>query len=300
MPSEQPPTFESGANPEIVAEFERAAAEFARITAIRAGYAALKFWRSPTNPHYDPTALNQVIEKADGVGNYTTAADTAAERVIVDAIRSHPLFHEHSIVSEESDPVVADPVWQWIIDPIDGTIRFSHGGDVFGVSIGLNRGQDPRIGVIALPARGELFLAQPGQAVACQTFEGTIIETLQPAEQSSPLRLDRVLLGYDIGYHDRAKYLQMIGRLADRINYPVSYGAAAYSITAVASGTLDAYLHPNITTFDIGAAVPIITGVGGKVTTFAGEAVDWTKSSHQVLMTRDPRVHAQLLELLNE
>src|SRR5579862_6267440 len=96
-------------------------------TAIKATIQAteliLPFWPNPDNAHFNRQLALDVIDK-EGTGNYATIADLQAEKKIIEVIQSNPLLKEHSILSEESEEIVADEKWRWIIDPIDGTPNF--------------------------------------------------------------------------------------------------------------------------------------------------------------------------------
>jgi myo-inositol-1(or 4)-monophosphatase len=69
----------------------------------------------------------QVTNK--GTIDLVTDADLAAEKLIIDRIRSH--YPRHTILAEESGAsgaVTSNPEsdWKWIIDPLDGTTNFAH------------------------------------------------------------------------------------------------------------------------------------------------------------------------------
>ena len=67
---------------------------------------------------------------------------------------------EYGIIAEEGTSFPGEKVW--IVDPLDGTINFSHSFPLFGPSIGLCKGNEVLIGVIADPIRKELFYASKG------------------------------------------------------------------------------------------------------------------------------------------
>ena len=68
-----------------------------------------------------------------------TAADRAAERWLVERIRSQ--FPSHSIVAEEGGGHEGSGEFVWHVDPLDGTTNFAHGLPRFCVSIGLWAGE---------------------------------------------------------------------------------------------------------------------------------------------------------------
>ncbi|MGH9804658.1 MAG: inositol monophosphatase family protein, partial [Candidatus Acidiferrales bacterium] len=100
-----------------------------------------------------------------------TAADRRSEEFIVERLRT--LFPQHAIVAEEGSGQASASDYCWYVDPLDGTTNFAHGYPVFSVSIGLcARGasasggaahEEPLVGVVHDPARGETFHAARGQ-----------------------------------------------------------------------------------------------------------------------------------------
>src|SRR5438105_3808948 len=66
----------------------------------------------------------QITNKGDI--DLVTEADLAAERLIIERIRSH--HPRHSILSEEAGDVIAiegeQSEYKWIVDPLDGTTNY--------------------------------------------------------------------------------------------------------------------------------------------------------------------------------
>jgi 3'(2'), 5'-bisphosphate nucleotidase len=98
----------------------------------------------------------RVQRKADC--SVVTEADHAAEAIIVTGLRD--AVPGCTIVAEEevaAGKVTAATPEFWLVDPLDGTREFSGGGDDFAVNIGLVRGGRPVLGVVGVPATGEVF-----------------------------------------------------------------------------------------------------------------------------------------------
>ena len=82
-----------------------------------------------------------------GEFNLVTAADRAAEALIVEQLRNR--FPSHSIVAEEGTGIDQGSEYVWHVDPLDGTTNFAHGVPFFAVSMGLWRGGKPVAGAVA-------------------------------------------------------------------------------------------------------------------------------------------------------
>jgi len=95
-----------------------------------------------------------------------TAADEAADRLIVDALRT--VAPEIPVISEEGVAAGVMPKISgrhfWLVDPLDGTKEFIKHTDEFTVNIALIEDGRPRLGVLLAPARGECYIAEgPGR-----------------------------------------------------------------------------------------------------------------------------------------
>jgi 3'(2'), 5'-bisphosphate nucleotidase len=97
-----------------------------------------------------------VSRKADR--SVVTEADQAAEALIVAGLLA--AVPEIPVVAEEAVAggavLAASPLF-WLVDPLDGTREFTDGSDDFAVNIGLVRDCRIRLGVVGVPATGELF-----------------------------------------------------------------------------------------------------------------------------------------------
>jgi fructose-1,6-bisphosphatase/inositol monophosphatase family enzyme len=75
-----------------------------------------------------------------------TDADKAVERRLRELIGRW--FPEHGVLGEEYPPTRPESVFQWIMDPIDGTEEFVHGIPTFGTMLALHHRGTPLVGVI--------------------------------------------------------------------------------------------------------------------------------------------------------
>ena len=106
-----------------------------------------------------------VVRKADF--SPVTEADHAAEAIIVAGLRAATA--DVPVVAEEEmaagHKVVAGAAF-WLVDPLDGTREFTAGRDEFTVNIALVRDGRPVLGVVGVPATGEIFLGIVGRGAA--------------------------------------------------------------------------------------------------------------------------------------
>ena len=95
------------------------------------------------------------LELQNNLGDvrYKTVKDVvtvSSEKLIVDGLRA--AFPTHSIRTEEAGIIEgSDPRYRWIIDPVDGTVNFSRGIPLWGISIALHFEGKPLVAVVNLP-----------------------------------------------------------------------------------------------------------------------------------------------------
>ena len=87
-----------------------------------------------------------------------TEADTQAELLIAAGLRAATPGIQ--VIAEEENAAgrgFDEAATYWLVDPLDGTREFAAGRDEFTVNIGLVRDGRPVLGVVGVPALGELF-----------------------------------------------------------------------------------------------------------------------------------------------
>ena len=213
-----------------------------------------------------------------------TIADKQSETVIKSYIQTR--YPDHAILSEESGETDGSAGYRWVIDPIDGTTNFFAGIPFWAISIGVEHNGQTEIGVVYLPATGELFHAIRGQ--------GAFLNDI-PIHTSPESHLSRCVIstGFpvdkDTNPDNNLDNLAVIMPLVRDIR---RLGSAASDICYVAAGFLNGYWELNLHEWDVNAATLILEEAGGKCTRFR---VDRNIS----LVCGPQAIHDQLLSRLN-
>ena len=85
------------------------------------------------------------------------ALDVECQALIETCI--HESFPEHAILGEEGATPKLDMPYEWIIDPIDGTVNFSHGFPHWCSSVAVQYKGKTVAGAVYAPETDELFSA---------------------------------------------------------------------------------------------------------------------------------------------
>jgi len=195
--------------------------------------------------------------KADG--SFVTAADAEAESYLRARITER--FPHDGILGEEEASREGTSNRRWIIDPIDGTYSFVHGVPLYAVLIGLEIDDEPILGVINLPALGEIIYAARGTGCF---WNG------ERARVSSTASLDKaLLLSTDFGTCAAHGFGAAADELQSRVKARRTWGDA-YGHALVATGRADVMLDPVMNVWDCAALLPIIEEAGGTFTDWRG------------------------------
>lgn len=131
--------------------------------AIRAGDAIMEIYNS-----------DFAVEAKDDASP-VTEADRKAEEIIVDALKNE-IKTPFPIVGEEafSEGLAPTEVGQtfWLVDPLDGTKEFISKNGEFTVNIALIDNGRPVLGVVHVPALGQVYMGSPHGASADLNGQG--------------------------------------------------------------------------------------------------------------------------------
>jgi myo-inositol-1(or 4)-monophosphatase len=222
-----------------------------------------------------------------GSVDWVTRIDHLSEKTILQVIRKE--FPGHDVMAEESAPDARSRGWQWVIDPLDGTVNFIHAFPMFCVSIALVRDGVPQIGAIYDPLRKELFTAGRGKGAK---LNGRRIGVTKPAAMKGtliatgfPFRASAQIGTYLKSFH--AVFLETGGiRRA---------GSAALDLAYTACGRCDGFWEMALSPWDMAAGALLVEEAGGKVSNFFGKP-GYLFQGH--VTAGSPFVHKQLVRIL--
>ncbi len=253
--------------------------EVAKRAAIEAGDIALHFQES----------VAEILEKGQDPTNISTEADIKSEKAILSLLRKK--FPRHSFFSEEEGKKTGQAKYVWVIDPIDGSIPYSAGLPLYGISIGLLKNNKPLLGVINLPSLNKLYWAVEGKGAYLNGRK--VVVSKQP-------NLSRSIVGFDFAY---AKYRknetkELLLPLVSKVRYPPILASTSVALCFVAEGIYDAYLH-TAHLWDYVAGAAIVQEAGGKVTDYIGGPIDWSQEWIEVIVSNG-LIHQQVLKTIKK
>jgi myo-inositol-1(or 4)-monophosphatase len=197
-----------------------------------------------------------------GVIDLVTEADHASEDFLLKEIKSR--FPSSHIFSEESGEFKGQDEDTWYIDPLDGTVNYSHHNPIFCVSIGFASGGTLKLGAVYDPLRNEMFSAENGKG-AC--MNGSKIRTSHENELQKSLLVTG--FPYDVWSSERNNFdnFWKLSKLSQGVRCG---GSAALDGCYVAAGRLDGFWELSLKPWDVAAAGLIAQEAGARVTAVDG------------------------------
>lgn len=201
--------------------------------------------------------------------NIVTEADLAAERLIVERIKSY--YPRHAILAEEAGEVERsgkdESEWKWIIDPLDGTVNFAHGYPCFCVSIALEHEGQVVLGVIYDPNRDELFAVERGEGATLNSRRIRVSET-------EDLNRAMICTGFPYDVRERGDFARHFRNFIMNAQSVRRDGSAALDLAYVACGRFDGFWEEGLNPWDVAAGVLMIEEAGGRVSRYDGSTFD--------------------------
>lgn len=199
------------------------------------------------------------IEKK-GHNDLVSYVDKESEQMLVKRLRE--IFPEAGFITEENTSVEKGLVYNWIIDPLDGTTNFIHGMPCFCISIALIKEQELVIGVVHELNLDECFYAWK---------DGGAFMNNQPISVSTINKLSDSLIATGFPYHDYDRmlpYMRVFDWCMKNTHGLRRLGSAAADLAYVACGRFEAFYEYGLNSWDVAGGALIVKEAGGKVTDF--------------------------------
>ena len=246
----------------------------------QAGEISLKYFRSDL-------AVTDKREKGEAF-DPVTRADRETEEFIRHRIAEE--YPDHSIVGEELGTKSGSGPYTWLIDPIDGTRGFISGTPMWGVLIGLKRGDECLVGAMRQPYTGETWIGDGKTAYFIRQQERTRIMVREH------VGLDKAIIccTHPAMYptdEARGKFMGVVARC--RFS---RFGTECLGYGMLANGFVDLVIEGGLSAYDIMPLIPVVEGAGGIITDWQGNAA---LNGGLIVAATNKRLHEEILELLN-
>jgi len=231
---------------------------------------------------------HQVVLK--GEMDLVTEIDHQSEEFIVGEINRR--FPSQHIFAEERGEQNGTAATVWYVDPLDGTLNYSHGLAIFSVSIAYAHQGHLSLAAVYDPMADEMFTAQRG--------DGAWLND-QPIRVSKVSALKSSLLVTGFPYD---AWTNPVNNFAEFSHFSMltqgvrRLGSAALDLSYVAAGRLDGFWEIRLNAWDVAAGGLIVQEAGGLATDILGRSDFLSKP--QSILAANPDLHAVMLAELRE
>ena len=222
-------------------------------TAMEAAMAAGKLMRQnlrKTKKRHDETQFDIKLE-------LDQRCQRAIEAILTTAFPQVPVLGEEGYLGNVDQPL------RWIVDPIDGTVNFTHGFPHACVSIALQQGSQRRpsqhetvLGLVYDPFLDEMWTAVKDKPAR---LNGRLI---RPTNHTQ-LKQTMLAIGFSKTTEALDEMLPAFNQLIYKVRKVRIMGAAALSLVWIADGRLDAFMEKGVRIWDIVGGGFILKQAGG-------------------------------------
>ena len=227
--------------------------------------------------------------KSKGLHDFVTYVDKTSEKKLVKDLRR--ILPSAGIIAEENQSYRKSQLYNWVIDPLDGTTNFIHGVPIFSISIALMKGDEVVSGVVSEVNLHEYFYAWK---------DGGAFMNGHPIQVSKADKLTDSLLATGFPYHDFDRldqYIEVLKYLMRNSRGVRRLGSAAVDLAYVAAGRFDGFYEYGLNSWDVAAGVILVKEAGGNVCDFSGNG---NFIFGREILATNPGVYNEFLELIKQ
>jgi len=198
-----------------------------------------------------------------GKNDFVSYVDKGAEKLIIDALSV--LLPESGFIAEENTSTTKGVVYNWIIDPLDGTTNFIHGLSPHAVSIALQENGKTVVGVVYEIGMDECFYAWK---------EGGAFLNGKKIHVSDKNKVADSLIATGFPYKDFGKlerFMHTLRYFMQNSHGLRRLGSAATDLAYVACGRFESFYEYGLSPWDVAAGAFIVEEAGGLNCDYSGE-----------------------------
>ena len=213
-----------------------------------------------------------------------TAADLKVNELIINRINEKYKNVSWGILSEENVKLSSEMCnlskeWIWILDPLDGTKDFIQGTGNYAMHLSLNYKQKPYIGIVLIPEKDELWIAD-GQKVWCESKEK--LKRIPNLTNNKNLKDFKLVTSKN---HSN----KILGNLIERVGFKhvLVMGSVGCKIASILNAESDIYISISLPgksapkDWDFSAPEAILKAAGGSVTNIENQNLSYGKSNFE-------------------
>jgi myo-inositol-1(or 4)-monophosphatase len=208
--------------------------------------------------------------------------DLMAEEEIYKTIIKN--FKNDSFCGEETGTIKNKSNYKWVVDPLDGTVNYTHGIPIYSVSIALFYKNVCVIGIIYDPKADEMFYASLNNGAYLNGVKLNISKEVK-------LKNSLIIACLPSKIKNKAKIFRSFARINENSRGVLRIGSAAMAYTYLISGKAEALWGYNNKMWDVAAGILLLKESGGKTSTLKNKKYNYKG----FLISSNKLIHNELL-----
>jgi len=216
-----------------------------------------------------PYGFQKSLTVEEGGEGPVSAADMAVNELLISGLKDNLTFKEWDILSEETSKEKTfqrenyKKDWCWILDPLDGTRDFLQGSENYAVHIALAYKQKPKIGIVLIPEKNELWFGIVGIGAWYENRNGS---------KTNFSFSERIAISELVLVSSKNHQQPMLNKLLSSLSFGETkkIGSVGCKVASILRGEADVYISLSGKTspkdWDIAAPHALIQAAGGKFT----------------------------------
>jgi fructose-1,6-bisphosphatase/inositol monophosphatase family enzyme len=206
------------------------------------------------------------VDTKTSVSDVVTAADHAAERLIVDHLEAwRP---DDGLIAEEGNRRPSSSGRTWVIDPVDGTYNFVSGLGWWCSAVALVVDDQPLLGAVYHPHDDALYVGGPDLPTTRNGEPIPPLPDVDLAHTCATTYLHPPFFGGAVG--------DAFGRAVGGAATVRMLGSGSLDLVAVARGQLGVFVQHSVAPWDWFPSTAIVRGAGGVARKLHAAGVEWS------------------------
>ena len=241
------------------------------------------------------------ILKNENIDDPVTIADLTVNELIIQKIKEKYKHIDWDILSEEN--VKSDSPyrfrnsdWRWVLDPLDGTKDFIQGSPNYAMHLALNYKQRPLIGIVLIPAKGELWISD-GSEIWCEKKDGSKFRPNLSKKNS----LSEMVLVTSKNHTNKS-----LDKLIKKIDFKgvCVMGSIGCKLASIVKGESDIYICISLPgqsspkDWDFAAPEAILKASGGRITNLYNEELTYGSNNFEhngvIIASNNSNMHERI------
>jgi len=238
------------------------------------------------------TEQSEVRHKSTAIDLVTDTDQRTEAYILSELLRRFP---DHAVLAEETGAHARSGAWQWLVDPLDGTVNFAHRMPHFAVLLAVGKQSvgefSPQVAVTYQPLTDELFVAVKGQGTTLNGRPVRVSRTTRLLDSmgATGFQYDRLFRADD--NHREFCRLNLLTQGLRRA------GSAGLDLAYVAAGRFDFYWEAGLKPWDFAGGTLLVEEAGGRVTALDGGPVVLAQGT---ALAANPALHPLVWAALRE